>query len=331
MSNISVAVVIVTYKSADLTIDCLRSIQGERLTSQLHISAVIIDNSAEDYPIVLQAIEENKWSDWVELARTPKNGGFAYGNNFGVRLASRAGLPDYVHLLNPDTIVRKGAIDTLVGFLKSHCEVGIAGSGFENLDGSDWPIAFRFPTLFSEIEQGLQLGLVTRVLRSWVVARTMSTEPERVDWVPGASMMIRKHVFDALGGLDENYFLYFEETDFCARAAKLGFETWYVPQSRVMHIAGQSTKVTERNAASKRLPSYWFESRRRYFLVTYGLRYAVLTDIVAVFAHCVGFFKRFTFRQVDRGIPHFISDLIRYSVLWPKNRKFEQRPSGFVL
>ena len=152
----------------------------------------------------------------------------------------------------------------------------------------------------------------------------MGKEPERIDWVPGASMMIRKSVFDAIGGLDEHYFLYFEETDFCLRAAKQGFETWYVPDSRVMHIAGQSTKVTERNAATKRLPSYWFESRRRYFLSAYGVTYAVLTDVAAVLAHCLGFIKRLVFRQGDRGIPHFISDLIRYNMLWPKNRQLEE-------
>ena len=77
-------------------------------------------------------------------------------------------------------------------------------------------------------------------------------------------------LFSAIGGLDENYFLYFEETDFCLRARKAGFATWYVPQSRVMHIAGQSTKVTEVSDTPKRLPGYWFESRRRYYAVTFG-------------------------------------------------------------
>ena len=327
MSKLSVAVIIVTYKSADLTIDCLRSIADDRNFSDLHISAVVVDNSTEDYPLVLAAIETNRWSDWITLASAPKNGGFAYGNNFGVQLACRGGrAPDYVHLLNPDTIIRPGAIDQLVRFLEAHSQVGIAGSSFENLDGTDWPIAFRFPTIVSEIEQGLQFGPVSRALRPWVVAKTMGKKPERIDWVPGASMMIRKAVFDAVGGLDERYFLYFEETDFCFRAAKLGFETWYVPESRVMHIAGQSTKLTERNSAARRLPPYWFESRRRYFLSAYGATYAVLTDAAAVAANCLGFVKRLLLGQGDQGVPHFISDLIRYNTVWPKNRQLGQHP-----
>ena len=84
-------------------------------------------------------------------------------------------------------------------------------------------------------------------------------------------MMIRPSVLACIGGMDENYFLYFEETDFCYRAKQAGFPTWYVPESRVMHIMGQTTTVTDISAGPRRLPGYWFESRRRYFAVTYGI------------------------------------------------------------
>ena len=105
-------------------------------------------------------------------------------------------------------------------------------------------------------------------------------------------MMIRHDVLAAIGGLDENYFLYFEETDFCRRARRAGFSTWYVPESRVMHIGGQSTQITSSAAAPGRLPSYWFESRRRYFAVTFGIRRAMAIDMVAILAHSLGWLKR---------------------------------------
>jgi N-acetylglucosaminyl-diphospho-decaprenol L-rhamnosyltransferase len=321
MSTRQVTVIIVTYKTAQLAIDCLRSINAERHQPDLVITATVVDNSSEDYDAIKQASDHNGWSDWVQLVCPPKNGGFAYGNNFGVRLASEAQTPDYIHLLNPDTMLRKGAIASLVQFLEAHEEIGIAGSSFENLDGSDWPFAFRFPTILSEIEEGLQFGLTSKFLMPWVVARTMGKSPERVDWIPGASMMIRRSVFDAVGGLDEHYFLYFEETDFCFRANQHGFQTWYVPESRVMHIAGQSTKVTEREAKTRRLPPYWFESRRRFFVTSYGLSYAVLTDICAVIARSLGAIKRFCLRQRSGGVPHYLNDLLRYSALWPRNRR----------
>jgi N-acetylglucosaminyl-diphospho-decaprenol L-rhamnosyltransferase len=323
MSTKYVAVIIVTYKTAELTIDCLRSINAERNHCGLVITATVVDNSTEDYGAITDAIDHNHWSDWVQLVCPPRNGGFAYGNNYGVETARQARTPDYVHLLNPDTVVRQDAIFSLVQFLEAHPDIGIAGSGFENLDGSDWPFAFRFPTIFSEIEEGLQLGVASKFLTPWIVARTMGSTPERVDWVPGASMMIRRRVFDAVGGLDDHYFLYFEETDFCLRANRHGFQTWYVPESRVMHIAGQSTKITERGSESRRLPAYWFESRRRFFLRSYGLPYAMLTDICALIARSLGSVKRFCLRQ-PRGVPHYLSDLVRHSVLWPRNRRTQR-------
>jgi len=325
MSGIDVAIAIVSYRSAVLTIDCLRSIDAERSTPGVCIRAVVVDNASGDAPAIADAIEANSWSSWATLVRAPRNGGFAYGNNLAFRRANDDGRPDYFHLLNPDTLVRKGAIGALVDFLEAHPAVGIAGSSFENLDGSDWPTAFRFPSILSELESGLQLGLATRILRRWVVAVAMNLVPEPIDWVPGASMMIRSAVFDAIGGLDEKYFLYFEETDFCFRAKEAGFSTWYVPQSRVLHIAGQSTKVTERNVALKRLPSYWFESRRRYFTASYGTAYATAADVVALLANAIGAIKRIAQRRADRGIPHYLLDLAYHSALWPRNRKL---PAG---
>jgi N-acetylglucosaminyl-diphospho-decaprenol L-rhamnosyltransferase len=320
MRDIDVAVVIVSYRSANLTIDCLRSIEIERATPGMRIRAIVVDNACGDSPQIARTVDANGWS-WVTIIEAPTNGGFAYGNNVAFQRAYDDGPPAYIHMLNPDTLVRRGAIGALVHFLEANPNVGIAGSSFENLDGSDWPIAFRFPSLLSEFEAGLQFGLATRVLQPWVVARKMSPVPQPIDWVAGASMMVRRAVLDSIGGFDENYFLYFEETDFCFRAKKAGFTTWYVPESRVMHIAGQSTKLTERNAALKRLPSYWFESRRRYFAVTYGMRYAMAVDIVALLAHSLGFLKRIAQRRTDGVVPRFVADLAQHSTLRPKNRR----------
>ena len=319
MTALDVVVAIVTYKSADLTVACIRSIQAERAASKLRISVVVVDNVSGDAPAIAQAIVDNHWGSWVKLIVAPKNGGFAYGNNIAMGEAALMGPPRYCHLLNPDTELRPGAIDNLVSFLDENVSVGIAGSSFENLDGSDWPIAFRFPTLLSEVEAGLQTGLVSRILSRWVVAREMGKSAEPIDWVPGASMMVRWGVIEKIGGLDENYFLYFEETDFCRRSSQRGFQTWYVPASRVMHIAGQSTKVTERDAKAKRLPGYWFESRRRYFATTYGLGYAIATDLAALAAYGLGFLKRLLLGRGHEAVPYFIRDLWTYSVLRPGN------------
>ncbi len=323
MNEIDVAIAIVSYQSAALTIDCLRSIAVDRSTPGVCIRVIVVDNASGDAPAIEEAIEANSWRSWVTLVAAPRNGGFAYGNNLAFRRACYDRPPDYFHLLNPDTLVRKGAVGALVRFLEAQPDVGIAGSSFENLDGSEWPIAFRFPSILSELETGLQLRLASRVLQRWVVAVEMNSVPQPVDWVPGASMMIRRPVFEAVGGFDETYFLYFEETDFCFRAKKAGFSTWYVPDSRVMHIAGQSTRVTVRDEALKRLPSYWFESRRRYFIASYGTARSIAVDVVAGLAHGIGHLKRVAQGRTDRGVPHFLRDLAYHSALWPRNRRLD--------
>ena len=320
--DLDVAVVIVSYKTADLAIRSVRSLQAERSNPGIRVRVVVVDNASGDGVAISQAIELNGWAGWVALVVSARNGGFGYGNNLGTARARSDTAPSYVYLLNPDAEVRPGAIATLARFLEAHPEAGIAGSGIVNSDGSDWPIAFRFPSLLSEVESGLAIGLLTRLLRRWTVARQMAKAPQQVDWICGASMMIRPSVLTAIGGFDENYFLYFEETDLCYRAARAGFQTWYVPASQVMHIRGQSTGVTAMTLGPRRLPAYWFESRRRYFAVTYGLPCAMAIDVVALSAHALGTAKRFLLGRRRTIVPHFLRDLLRSSVLWPKNRRF---------
>jgi N-acetylglucosaminyl-diphospho-decaprenol L-rhamnosyltransferase len=318
MSDLDIAVVIVTYKTAQLTIECLRSLEAERKTDGINLRVFVVDNDSGDAPTIEAAVKTNGWAPWVTLVAAPRNGGFAYGNNLGIKHAYDAAPPDYVHVLNPDTEVRPGAIGSLIRFMEANPKVGIAGSSYEYVDGRDWPIAFRFPTLMSEMSYGLRTGVVSRLLRRWTVARPMTKLDQPADWICGASMMIRPAVLEAIGGFDENYFLYFEETDFCWRAKQAGFSTWYVPESRVMHIMGQSTKVTDDKPTLERYPSYWFDSRRRYFAVTFGVGYAMIIDIVAAMAHCMGLIKSIVLRH--NRIPHYVRDLLRHSILWPKNR-----------
>jgi GT2 family glycosyltransferase len=320
MTELDIAVVIVTYRCAALTIESLRSVALERSVPGFHIRAVVVDNASGDAPSIAEAIELNGWRSWVTLVTAPRNGGFAYGNNLGIARAYEDRAPSYIYLLNPDAQVRPGAIGTLARFLESHPKVGIAGSSFENLDGSDWPIAFHFPTLMSEMLQGMDLGPLMRLFKRSMVAQQMTKTPQPIDWICGASMLIRPAVLESIGGMDENYFLYFEETDFCYRAKKAGFATWYVPASRVMHIMGQSTTVTDLSSGPKRLPSYWFESRRRYFAMTYGIGRAIGIDITAFFANSIGFVKRVVLGRMHTATPHFVRDLIRHSVIRRRNR-----------
>ena len=323
VADVDVAVIIVTYKSAGLTIDCLGSIARERERPGVAVRVIVVDNASGDAPAISAAVEANGWSAWARVLTAERNGGFAYGNNLGVREACATGRPDYLHLLNPDTVLLPGALHALVDFLESHPNAGVVGGVFENGDQSEWAIAFRFPTLLGEIEQQLEWSAASKLLARWRVPIHMGTEARAVDWVSGASMMVRRSVFDAVGGMDEGFFLYFEETEFCFRVKAAGHGVWYAPQSRVVHIAGQSTKVTERNAAPRRLPAYWFASRRRYFRLTHGTVYAVLADLATVGAAWIGTLKQRLLSRRSSRAPVFLRDMLRHSLLWRSNRQAE--------
>lgn len=311
-------VVIVNYRTATLVVNGLRSLATE-LASHPGVRVVVVDNDSGDgsAEAIAKAIDGEGWHAWARLQCAPLNGGFAYGNNQAIRPAlAKDAPPAWVWLLNPDTEVRPGALGALLDFLQTHPRAGIVGSGFDLADGSPWPHAFRFPSLLGEVAVALRFGPVTALLRRWSVLLTMGQSPERVDWLPGASMLVRREVFDAIGLMDEDYFLYYEETDFCLQAARAGWECWHVPSSRVMHIAGQSTGVTGAQAGLQRLPAYWFESRRRYFVKNHGRFYSALTDLLWAPCFLLWRIRRRLQRKPDCDPPRLLADMLRHSALW---------------
>jgi GT2 family glycosyltransferase len=315
--HMSVLIVIVHYRTPGLLIDCLRSLDAE-VRAYGKASAVVVDNQSQDgsVPRIGEAIRSEGWSDWVRLVEAPVNGGFAYGNNhvIGPALASD-NPPAYFWLLNPDTTAYPGAMASLVAFLQTHPKAGLAGSAIEEQRGVLWPYAFRFPTLLSELDDGLRLGIVTRLLSRWTILEPMNGEQARVDWVPGASLMVKREVFEAIGLMDENYFLYYEETDFCLQAKRAGWDCWYVPQSRVFHVAGASTGMVDHPPEPRRLPNYWFESRRRYFIKNHSRWYAMATDLVWIASHALWRVRRVIQRKKGFEPPHEFSDFVRHSSL----------------
>lgn len=262
-------IVIVNYRTADLVVDCLRSL-APQVVDLGGGRVVIADNASGDGSTekIAAAIEAADWTSWAAVLPLPKNGGFAYGNNAGIREALEAELsPDYVMLLNPDTVVRPGALRALMAFMVAHPEAGIAGSLIENPSGSVDRSAHRIPSPLGELESAARLGMLSRLLHRYSVSPPLRNEAHVCDWVSGASMLIRRQVLEQIGPMDEGYFLYFEEVDFCCRARNAGWQIWYVPQARVLHLEGAATGI---RTAAKRRPAYWYDSRRRFFVKHHG-------------------------------------------------------------
>ena len=310
--TMQVGVCIVNYKTMGLTIDCLRSLDGTG------VKVIVIDNDSQDgsYEKISAAIVSEEWSGWASIKASGRNGGFAYGNNVAIREFLKADQkPEYIYLLNPDTVVRKGAVSQLVEFMQNNPAVGIAGSQIEDENGQALPSAFKFHTWQSEMNKGFSLGLLTKLLRRWVSEQTIPKEPIKTDWVSGASMMIRREVFEQVGLLDDTYFMYFEETDFCLQAAKKGWECWYVPSSRVMHLVGQSTGISHKKM-QKRMPVYWFESRRRYFLKNFGALYAAMADMCWLVGFATWKLRNIVQRKEDNHPPGLFTDFLLNSVFF---------------
>jgi hypothetical protein len=308
-------VVIVNYRTADLTIDCLQSLRNE-VTGVPGTHVIVTDNASGDDSAshIAVALANNGWSAWATFQPLARNGGFAYGNNAAIRPAlDSPSPPEYVLLLNPDTIVRPGAVSALLEFMDAHPGVGIAGSRLEHRNGEPQPSAFRFPSLAGEFEEGARLGWVSRLLASRCIAPPPPHEQAPADWVAGASMIIRRTVFDAIGLLDERYFMYYEEVDFCRRAGAAGWPCWYVPQSRVVHLVGQSSGVTDAKKSQKRRPAYWFQSRRRYFLTHCGRMRTFLADLSWVAGFAQWRLRRALLCKPDPDPKRLLSDFIRHN------------------
>lgn len=315
---VSVLIVIVNFRTPKLVVDCLQSLEFE-VRQQPATRVTIVDNASGDHSadLIAAAIRSAGWSDWVTLICSPVNGGFSYGNNLAIRpTLDSTSPPRYYWLLNPDTVVRLGALRALTDFLCKNEKVGICGTGIDEADGTPWPFAFRFPSMLSELENGVNFGPVTRALERWRVLRQMSQSPTLVDWVSGASMVVRWEVFKSIGLMDEDYFLYFEETDFCLQARRADWQCWYFPQSRVLHISGQSTGVTAKSEVPKRLPGYWFDSRRRYFVKNHGRTYSIITDVIWVVAYFFRCIRAWLQRKPERDPPHYLQDFCKHSALW---------------
>lgn len=322
----NVLVVLINYRTPELTLRALRAALPE--LSRLPGSRVaLIDNGSGDdsVPVLADALEREGLKDRVDLITSPTNLGFAGGVNLALRPArSGSNPPRFVYLLNSDALPAPGSIERLVRVLEERPQAGIAGSYIHGPAGDTHDTAFRFPSVASNFEESLGLGVVTRLLDRWVVSKPVPSETTRVDWLAGASMLIRREVFDAIGVYDENFFFYFEETDFCLRAARAGFTTWYVPESRVEHIGAASSGWKD---FSKPRAAFWWDGRRWFYYKNHGLLYLWAANLAWVLGFLIGETRRRLIGRKGSFPPRFFRDFLRYNYSFrPLGRGFP--PNG---
>lgn len=310
-------VVTVNFRTPDLTVRCLESAAAARKTLP-GVRAIVVENASGDDSAerLRHAIDERGWGEWAELLVSDRNGGFGAGNNLALRqgLAAKAP-PDAFLLLNPDASLDPGALDALLSFLAEHPRVGVVGPRTEIGRGNPRGTAFRFPGVLNSLDEGLHLGLVTRLLSRWQLAPPPAPRAHRADWVSGGCMLIRREVLEEVGLFDEDFFLYFEEVDLSLRAARAGWESWYVPEANVLHESGASTGATGGHELERRMPAYWFESRRRYFLKNRGRLVCLAADLAWTAGNSLWNLRRWLSRAPAKEPPGFWSDFVRFNLL----------------
>jgi len=235
------SIIIVTYNSASHIGACLQSII-ER-PPQVDYEILVVDNASNDGTA---ATVRTRWTG-VRVLDAGENLGFAAANNLGIRQSSAP----LVLLLNPDTVVGGGSIDALVAVIDRRSDVGIAGPRLVDASGR------------AELSWGLMLSPWAEV-RQQVVSRwaeSLTRREREVEWVSGACMLVRREAAEAAGLMDERYFMYAEDVDFCAAVRALGWKVLFTPSAQVTHARGQSraTAFTETERAYRRSQIAFYE------------------------------------------------------------------------
>lgn len=266
-----VSIVIVNWNARENLRNCLATIFNENSLDEYEV--LLVDNASTD-----DSLEVLKWDyPLVEVIANKENNGFSRANNQGIRRCHG----ENILLLNPDTEIRPLAIRKLLDFINTDSDNGIVGPRLLNGDGSLQVSCYPFPTLAREFWRLLHLQRIYPLgfydQSSWDL-----TQPREVDSLQGACLLIRREVFDQVGLLDEGYFMYTEEIDFCYRAKKAGWKIVWLPTAEVIHYGGQSTRKA---AASMFLQLY--HSKLLFFRKHYGKQAAWIYKLIIFFTSLI--------------------------------------------
>lgn len=228
------SIIIVNYNTREILKDCLDSIALH--CPDFAYEIIVVDNASTDGSSDMLRSSYGH----VKLILNSSNMGFAAANNIGIKVGSG----EYVLLLNSDTEVLPGSLDGMISYIDAHPKVGILGPQLVNKDLKLIQISWAWhPTIIKEtFQKMLSPQNITNISPINLLVRFLNRKERRVDLVPGACMLIRREVLDTVGGLDDNLFLYFEESDFCKRSSAIGWKTMYIPTVNVIHKLGQTMK-----------------------------------------------------------------------------------------
>ena len=261
---------IINYRTGPLTLQCVASVLADIAGLEAGVTAevVVVDNASGDGSAdeIAAWIAAQDPAVPVHLVRSPVNSGFSGGHNQGM-----AAIPAAFYLiLNSDALLRPGFCHAILAAAEAQPAIGLFAPRIEYDDGVQQISCFRFASPASELIRGAASGPVTRALHRHVVALDMPPAEGAIEWASFACILLRGSMVQAIGPMDQGYFLYFEDSEYCLRARRAGWRIAYVDQARAVHFRGGSGPVKAMAAARKRLPGYFYASRARFLYQAHG-------------------------------------------------------------
>lgn len=257
------AIVILNYKTPQLVMDCLASLQGE--VDPMQDCVVIVDNASGDGSA--ERIQQNiTQKSHIKLVKSPQNNGFSAGNNLGMQAVDA----EAYLLLNSDTLVRPGAIFALLACMEANPASGLISPRLEWPDGEPQISCFNYPSPMSQLIDAAATGPITRLFARYDVPIAVSNEQIKPPWTSFAAVLIRGKTLHDVGWMDERFFMYFEDVDYGRRVWDAGWDVLHCPEARIVHLRGGSSNVKKATAERKRRPRYFYEARAHYLTKHYG-------------------------------------------------------------
>jgi hypothetical protein len=278
--EMDLSIVIVNYNTKDLLRSCLESVYNQ--TSRVIFEVIVVDNASSDgsREMIMEQFPATK------TVFNSENRGFAAANNQGFSVA----LGEYVVMLNSDTIVLDGALEKIVLFMRSNPQASIVGCKLYNADGTLQPSVRSFPSLWNVFVESSFLYLLfprSRTFGKYYMSFFDFDAECEVDWVSGACLTCRKDLLKLLDGLDERFFMYSEETDFCFRAKQRGFHTWFFPHARVIHVRFGSASDNVQRVQSVTLSQLMFFVKHFTGVRRVGL---ISLNLLGIAVRMIGFY-----------------------------------------